>query len=497
VALFDRFRRRRRRGLKTAGMAPGRRTYEAARRDRLFTSWIASALTSDAQLRMALPVLRARSRELAENADYARRFLKLLRSNVVGPQGIALKMRSRDERTGELDPDANLRIEERWRAWCRRGACTVDGRLSFEDLQELTIESVARDGELLLRKVRGFGNGFDFALQALEADHLDETHFDVLANGNEIRMGIEVNRWGRPVAYHVRTRHPGDDTVRGGGMLREFERIPAEDLNHAYMAERPTQSRGVPWLHTAMTRINMLAGYEEAELVAARLGASKMGFYKTETGQEYQGDDKDDAGNLIQEAEPGVFEQLPKGWSVETFDPDHPTTAFAEFEKAIARGISAGANLSTHVLTNDPTGVTYSTGRIFELIDRSYYQALQRWMISTVVRPVFEDWLTIQLDAGHLPLPARKIERFLAGARWQPRGWAWVDPQKEADGDRTAYALGVKSLTEIAGEKGRDLEEVFEEIAAERKLAAALGIVIDASGGKASAAAPPPAAMED
>lgn len=493
MGLLDRFRRRRR----PPGRARQGRAYDAARRDRLFAAWVATGLTADAELRTSLPLIRARSRELAQNADYARRFLKLLRSNVVGPRGIVLQVRARDERTGEFDKDANKRIEERWKAWSRKKICTVDGRFSWQEVQRVVLESLARDGEILVRKVRGFPNGHDFALQLLEADHLDETHFDRLSSGSEIRMGIEVDRWGRPQAYHLRVRHPGDDMPAGGIRLREYERIPADEMVHGLLPERPTQSRGVPWMHTAMTRLNMGSGYEEAELVAARVGAAKMGFYKTETGEEYTGDDTDEKNNVIQEAEPGAFEELPRGWSVETFNPDHPSTAFGDFQKAVLRGVASGLNVSYHALASDLSGVNYSSARVGELTDREYWKELQGWFVENLLQDVYEDWLTVQIDAGHLPLPARKLETFLAAARWQPRGWAWVDPEKESEGNRKAYALGTKSLTEIAAEQGRDLEETFEQIAAERKLAEKLGIVIDASGGSAPAREPAAAAQED
>ena len=61
-------------------------------------------------------------------------------------------------------------------------------RLSWVDIQRLVIESVARDGEVLVVKVRNFDNPFGFAVQIIEADHLDEDFNLTLANGNRIIM---------------------------------------------------------------------------------------------------------------------------------------------------------------------------------------------------------------------------------------------------------------------------------------------------------------------
>ncbi len=50
-----------------------------------------------------------------------------------------------------------------------------------------------------------------FQLQFLEADHLDENKNNVYkATGNRIKMGVEVDKYDRPVAYHLYKDHPYD-----------------------------------------------------------------------------------------------------------------------------------------------------------------------------------------------------------------------------------------------------------------------------------------------
>ena len=58
-------------------------------------------------------------------------------------------------------------IEREFANWGK--ACTVDGRLSWVDAQKLFVETVARDGECLIRLVRGYNNPFGFALQFILA----------------------------------------------------------------------------------------------------------------------------------------------------------------------------------------------------------------------------------------------------------------------------------------------------------------------------------------
>ena len=319
-----------------------KRKYEAAVINRLTSDWLNSCTSADSELYRDLKTLRGRSRDLCINNDYAKRFLKRTSTNVIGSNGIGLQIRATDG-SGNLLSNINNEILQQFNAWSKLGTCSVDGKLSWIDCQRLFLESVARDGEIIVRLVAGFNNQFGFALQFIEADHLDEDFNEQLADGNYIRMGIEFNKWNRPVAYHLHQSHPGE--VFKQSRDKKYQRIPADQIIHAFLVERPSQSRGVPWMHTAMPRLRMLGAYEEAELVAARVGASKMGFFVSPDGSGYVGAD-DGFGNKVMEADPGTFEQLPSGMDVKLFDPKHPNSSFADFEKSILRGIASGLDIS-------------------------------------------------------------------------------------------------------------------------------------------------------
>ena len=101
----------------------------------------------DAELKPALRVLRNRCRELSRNDEYVRRYLGLLKTNVVGPHGVNVQAKARNA-DGSLDAPGNKIVENAWKAWGQRGNCTVDGRLSWTDAQRLFIETLARDGEV-------------------------------------------------------------------------------------------------------------------------------------------------------------------------------------------------------------------------------------------------------------------------------------------------------------------------------------------------------------
>ncbi len=453
----------------------GRRGFDNAAVTRLSADWSTASLSADGEIRWTLRALRSRSRQLAMNNDYFRAFLGRVRQNVIGPDGITLQMNVREG--DRPDPGANDKIETAWYRWTRKNNCTVDGRLSWTSLEHMTIQTVARDGEALHRIVRNFPNEFGFALQPLEADHLDETYnADAPGTGNPIRMGIERDGWGRAVAFHLWEKNPVNWVGRQGQQQNRI-RVPASDLIHIFVPDWLVQSRGVPWAHTAMGRLKMLGAYEEAALVAARVGAAKMGFYsekepeaRIEDEATSGGEQVDPYGNAIRDAEPGHFERLPPGTEFKEWNPAYPDGELPNFIKAMLRGVAAGLGVAYNTLANDLEGVNYSSVRAGLLDERDNWRLLQRWVIAELHERVFEEWLSIALLKGAVNLPISKFDKFNAPV-FRARGWPWVDPEKDIDAAAKSVALGVDSRTAIAARQGRDVREVVDEIAAEQEYA--------------------------
>jgi len=362
-----------------------KRGFAGASTGRLYGSWNPGNLSGNAEVWRDLQTLRARSRDLERNDGYAKKFFRMVGSNVIGPKGIILQS---TVLTNNKKPDqvARQRIEAGFKDFCKMGNCDVTGKYSFVDVARLAVTSMARDGEVLIRKVKGHDNKFGFSVQLIEADHLDENHHDELPNGNRIMMGIEFNPWGKPVAYHLYKTHPGEYR-HAGRSYGEKERIPADEIIHLFLPWRISQSRGVPWIHAALTRLQMLDGYEEAEVTAARIAASKGGFYTREGDSEYTGDDKVN-NQPVQEIEPGTFEILPAGFDFKQYDPTHPTTAFPAFMKAVLRGISSAFDVSYNYLANDLEGVNYSSIRAGVLDERDVWRQIQQYMITHFYTPI-------------------------------------------------------------------------------------------------------------
>ena len=466
---------------KSVSPTPARRpvnvrmkSYAAASVGRLTADWSRPESTADMEISAALRMLRNSARDMERNNDYARRYFHLLTTNVLGHKGVGLQVRAKGG-DGKPDKFANDLIESKWKEWGNLG-CTVCNRYTWLDIQHLVLRAVARDGEVLLFFPESWKeNDAGFAMQVIEADYLDLGYNAEMANGNTIRMGVEFNKYKRPVFYHVLTKHPAEYGYRTIGETRL--KLPAEQVIHLRRPERIDETRSPPWIVAGLAKLKQMDAAEEAEVVAWRVAASKMGFYIPGDDSEYEGEDETEDGEPISEAEPGVFEKLKKGWSFTEWNPDKPSSTVESFEKAMLRGVASGWNVSYVSLGNNLEGVSFSSIRQGELLDRAHWRVLQTWFIEHLCAPVFNMWLKKVLTTGFVNLPPGKFDKFNSPV-WRPRGWEWVNPLQETNAAKEDVANGFKSLEGVASERGEDLEEIFASNQNAKILAEKYGITL-------------------
>lgn len=471
-----------------------KRAYSGAQTNNLNSGWSVSNLPADLELQRALETLRWRARDLAVNNEYARKYLQMCVTNIVGPQGFTLQALAND--LGKPDEMARKIIEDGFWRWGQRGVCETSGRHSFQDVQRLLVEAWKRDGEFLVRKVRGraANNRFGYALQVLEIDRL-ATHYTLpqAKNGNRIVMGVELDSTDRPVAYWLRL-----GILTDASMSQHLARVSADEIIHGYRPERAEQHRGVPPMHPVINAIKMLAGYQEAAVVAARTGAAKMGFFTSKDGDPSAlASDQDAAsGDFYTDAAPGEFGVLPPGYEFQSWNPDYPMANYDSFIKECLRSIASGLGVCYNGLANNLEGVNFSSIRAGVLEERDNWMVDQDFFIESFMRPVFNDWITMALTAGALTfgngsaLPYTKTEKF-SEHTWQGRRWAWVDPLKDIEASITAIKANLNSPQNIAAQMGMDLGDVLQQIAAANEAARLAGLPSFSDIAPAKAAPPP------
>ena len=456
--------------------APQQRAFAAAQLNRLTESLRITSEKINDEIRNDLDALRNRSRALENNNDFARHYLDMVETNIIGetaPRLISLV----DNEPGKPDDWARTAIAAGWAEWSQRGNCETSGLYDFTAVCQSIVRATARDGEALAlpRYGNDAENKWGYALQILDVDRLATWYNRAAANGdNAIIAGVEVNGKGKPVAYWF---NPGP--LNAASSYRA-ERVPADTILHRFVAQRPEQQRGIPWAHASMLSMHYAGEFALSALMAAKHGADHLGFFVTPDGQALQlgQEASDEPGARITTSAPGTWDTLPENVDVRTVDSKYPNEVFGPFLKSAYQRMASGLpGASYPELCNDYEAVNFSSIRAAVLASRDEWKKRHRWFAAAWLEPIFADWLRFSLANGAIllpngsPLPIAKIEKFSAHA-WQFRGWAWVDPLKDIETAKEGIALRITSRSRIAAEMGRDIEDVFDELQRETALAA-------------------------
>jgi lambda family phage portal protein len=464
--------------------SPSRNYTAAASKARYGDFTALSSGSADYELRGALRTLRNKSRFLARNSSSIRRYLQLLKVNVVGPDGFVFQCRVR-KLDGSLDEGLNDRVKMAHDEWAN-DSVTVDGEMSLLDLMHQAIYSLPVDGEVLWEIVRNPRYPDGIAINPIEADLLDETLNTVYPQtGNQIIMGVEVDAaTRRRVAYHFLSDHPGDSSWLGTNSRNRYRRVSADNVIHIFERQRPGQTRGEPWTVTTVNSIKMLDGYREAETVGRRLRSAIMGFFvqrESTSGGISEMADRDDEEDQIYEMdiEPGTIKSAPKGYEFDKFDPGGSQTDYADFEMQIKKDISMGLGISTLSHGMETASISYSTARTVVIEDRDSYRVIQSFIKRRGLKPLFIHWLGSHIlrEESVIP-PSRRLE-IIRKSIYRPRGWDWVDPAKDVKSNSDALATMQTSHARIAASRGIDRDDLFDEIEEDMKAAKKRGLTLN------------------
>lgn len=449
------------------------RAFAAAAGNRFTADWRAWGTSQDAELANDLTTLRNRSRQMLRDNPHAMNICRIVQNNVVG-SGISTQARIVLP-NGEPDDALNNAIESAWAEWCEKETCHTAGQLSMTDMLRLAMAGVFRDGEFFIRKIhRVFGRGeIPFALEVIEPDLLlDFEGAPVRSNnGAELRLGIEVDDWMRPMAYWFRDKHPGD--LIFPQTEKKARRIPAKEIEHLYVVNRWPQTRGTPWMHSILLRLRQMSGYAESELIAARIAANNVGFIEQNIDVEPTASGAKVHIPPVERSEPGTFRRLLPGEKVTPTNLNRPAGNLEVFMRYMLREIASGVGVSYESLSRDYSQSNYSSSRLALTDERENWRVLQRWLIDNFLSRIYREWLDAAVVSGRIRIKDYfQNKRKYQAVEFKPRGWPWVDPSKEMKAYETAVRLGIMSRADAAATSGsnRDIQEIFKDIKAETEM---------------------------
>jgi lambda family phage portal protein len=385
-------------------------------------------------------------------------------------------------------------VDANWRTWAVTDLgryCDAARNMTFGQMMRVGFRHKLVDGDALAvmqwipERVHLGGARYCTAVQLVDPDRLSnpQLKFDSMT----MRGGVEIDRWGAAIAYHIRKAHAGDWFNAAESVT--WERVPRETawgrpiVVHDFEGDRAAQHRGGAGIFApVLQRLKMLVKYDGVELDAAIINAIFGAYVESPFDHDmmaealedeeklpfYQGVRKefhDDKSIMLGNSRiPMLF----PGEKINTVNAARPTGNFDSFEAAVLRNVAAGTGLSAQQVSNNWSDVNYSSARGALLEAWKTLYRRRHDFAEGLAAPARSAWLEESHEVDDLPLPANAPDFIscrgaYARCRWMGPGKGWISPTEEAGAAIMRMDGALSTLEDECAEQGLEFEEVLEQ----------------------------------
>lgn len=431
-------------------------------------------------------MLVARSRDAMRNHLIARAAITRLRTNVVGT-GLVCRSQIDHDALGLSEQQAeelNTRLDRLWSLYADDPReCDAEATLNHYQLQALVMISSMVCGDVLIASPDDERPGcvFSTRLQLIESDRVCNPAGQL--DSANLVDGVEFDRLGAPLAYHVCSGYPNEFTA---GQSLRWERLPAfgeatgrRRVMHVMAdKERPGQKRGAPYLAPVLEPLQKLERYSSAELMAAVISAMFTVFIKKNNdfqvsnlplsalaneGNGAGGDTTADGELALGE---GAIVDLGQGEEPVIANPARPNAQFDPFFTAVVKEIGAALEQPMEELLLHYSS-SYSAARAAMLQAWRFYSLRRWWLICDFCQPSRELLIDEAVARGLIKLPGYADpakRKAYCQAIWIGPARGAIDELKEANAAGKRIEIGVSNETlETAAMTGEPWQQVYRQ----------------------------------
>jgi len=463
--------------------------FEAAEMNRMTADWIADTLSGDQEILPELSTINARSRQGHRDSWAIRGICSSYRRDLGCPlPRLCARDPRKPRREGKLK-HLNGEINFLWDEWSMDpGLCDLAGMLPLFEQIGLIVEEFVQVGNGFLvesfspRRVEGM---VPLMLQRLEVEQLASDIWFTATGKNEIKNGIEVDEFGRSVAYWFYLgAHPLEDPAS------QPTRVEAWRVRHFMRPSRVRQALAPSQLSAVLLDDRELQGYLKSEARSKRLEAcvayqlirdkgsksggltgSKLGLGAGNTGRE---EVTDGAGRPVRQMQSGTILNNPAGTRLELMNPMRPGAQFDMYVKRKEAHIAAGADRSRSAVAREFTA-SYTAENRGMIEDGKVNRPLQDLLVAQALRGIHRSFVRLAIltpgvlsdeavaEARELMRDAR-LRRYLYATDWQRPEEEPLDKAKDAAANKIAIDYRWNSRERILARRRTTVGEVFSEI---------------------------------
>lgn len=278
--------------------------------------------------------------------------------------------------------------------------------------------------------------------------------------------GVEMNQAGKPVAFTFAAYDPTGATV-----TTSTQSVDAENVIFTAWRLWSHQTRGMPWLTSALERFIDLNEFIDAVLTAAKLQAALALLYTSKnpnadrrsltSGTQSVPGLGTETGTVVQnlmDGKPGQIIAGPDGAKLEGVQGTQPNSTFESFVRGVIMMACAAAGLPIEVATGDYSKANFSVARMARIAAKQTARPIRKpierfcWEVYT--------WRINRLIADGT-LRASGLDEYMK-IRWQAPAMEVIDPELEYKGNAYAVATNQMTLQEVHAANGREYDTVIE-----------------------------------
>ena len=475
-------RLRREQGGEATGRKPGKgprmsyRQHGASGSLNSLVGWIVNAGNAEDDIDLNASTLRKRARDLYEGGGLARSGPETLTTSVVG-WGIQPKPKIDGEFLGlsdEAREEAEQAILREWKLWAENTMCDAERQQNFYGLQQLAFLSMLMSGDVfaLFGMKENKRTPYQTTVRLLEADRIctpdssGDSSSEETAGGGRIIDGVEIDREGAVVRYHIASRSPNAGSDSSDLTWTAIEAYGKDtgypNILHIMTYERPEQRRGIPFVSAEIELIKQFSRYMNAELAGKVVSAMLTLFITSKEDDGKAGmedavneDEKVTDDELKLELAPGAIYDLPPGKDVTTVDPKRSDTQFESFVNTCITVIASSMGIPKEVLIKKYES-NYTAARA-ALLDFWRTVRVYRTRFNTSFnQPIYEQWLSEAVAAGRIEAPGYfddpAVRLAWCGCSWMGASMGHVDPLKEVNAAERRIANNITTEEQEASE---------------------------------------------
>lgn len=482
----------------------------ADRYDRSLALWYPPVQSADRDSLPEKQLLDSRSRDSLRNDAYVRGGAAIQQDSVVGSL-YALNAKPALRALGsEFDETFESEFQEETETLFSLFAESPENWLdasrtnTFTELVRLAVGMNVATGEVLasVEWLRDFGRPFNTAIQFIDPDRLSNpNHYPDTMN---IRRGVQKNKYGAPIGYHIQMTHPSDymsPTNWRWKFVRTRKPWGRLQMIHILEQHRPDQSRGIAEMVSALKEIRITKKFRDVVLQNAVVNATYAASIESDMPPAEAfaalGGSDNPAEGLNQFAahyldQIAQYTGAAKNLSIDGVRIPHlyPGTKLnlhkageggplgTEFEQSLLRYIAASLGVSYEQLARDYSKTNYSSARAALAETWKRMAAIKRMVADRFANSVYRLWLEEAIQKGLITsLPARaRSDGWLyqgmnldaiARAEWIGASKGQIDELKETQAAILRLRHGLSTLEIEAGRLGRDWRALTRQQARE------------------------------